>query len=272
VHVRGPLSRRDIGKHRLDLADAIIAIADRYAEDLLAAGIDPRRVHVVDDAVDTELFAPARADPDFIRRSLGFDGFRLVGLVGRIGPFKRVCEFLEIVAALPADIARSTRFVVVGDEESAAYGETVRQTVARLRLGTAVKFLGRYGSGMMPTVLSGLDVLVSLSGGSVMFEAMAMRKPVLSIRADGRHSRHTVHGETAFCVDTEAPRVAAEALARLLTDAALRDRLAEAGRALIDRQLASETMVAKVEAVYHSLVGRSGSVRARSTGGQARSG
>jgi glycosyltransferase involved in cell wall biosynthesis len=255
VHVRGPLSPRDIGKHRLLLADAIIAIADRYVDDLIAAGIDPKRVHLVDDAVDTELFSPARADPDFIRRSLALDGLTFVGLVGRIGPFKRVREFLEIAAALPADVARSTRFVIVGEVEDHAYAKALREMVARHGLGKAVKFVGRYASAMMPAVLSALDLLVTLSGGSIMFEAMAMRRPVLSIRADGRHSRHTIHGETAWCVDSEAPPVAAAALARLLADAGLRDRLGEAGRARVDRHLSTGAMVAKVEAIYRGLWG-----------------
>lgn len=58
VHVRGPLSPRDIKKHRLRLADCVICIAQRYVDDLIQAGIEPSRIVLIDDAVNLELFGP----------------------------------------------------------------------------------------------------------------------------------------------------------------------------------------------------------------------
>jgi glycosyltransferase involved in cell wall biosynthesis len=253
VHVRGPLAPRDIRKHRLHRADAIIAIAKRYAADLAAAGIDSRRVAVIDDAVDCGRFFPLQADCGNIRRDLVGEGSLLVGLVGRVSKFKRVLEFLEMVARLPPEAAASARFVVIGDWSEQDYERRIRNALLRLDLATKVRFLGRRPGEDMPSLLSSLDVLVTLSGGSVMFEAMACGTPVLSIRADGRHSEHTRHDETAWCVSSDDPSVAARALAHLLHDEALRRRLGAAGRRWAKQYLSVEIMAENTQALYERL-------------------
>jgi glycosyltransferase involved in cell wall biosynthesis len=113
-------------------------------------------------------------------------------------------------------------------------------------------------------MLSGLDLLVTLSGGSTMFEAMAMSTPVLSIRSDGRHSLHTRHGHTAWCVDGSDSEVAAEALAHLLDNNDLRQRLGHAAREWVVRNLSSATMVNRTERVYEMLAQRHAGDDARS--------
>jgi glycosyltransferase involved in cell wall biosynthesis len=253
VHVRGPLAPRDIVKHRLHRADAIIVIARRYVDDLAAAGIAPDRIVLIDDAVDLDMFSAAKYPP---RREGAFSGDPIVrvGLVGRISPEKRVREFLEIFAALPPDVRSSARFEIVGDGVDADYGRAVQADVKRLRLHRAVHFTGRTEIDNMPGQLAGLDIVVTLAGGSVMFEAMAMGTPVLSIRDDGRHSDHTRHNETAWCVSTNRPEPAVEALSLLIGDAQLRARLGAAGRAWIGTYLSVSRMVAMTEDLYDRLL------------------
>jgi glycosyltransferase involved in cell wall biosynthesis len=253
VHVRGPLSPRDIAKHRLNLADSVIAIAQRYVDDLIHAGIERSRIVLIDDAVNLELFAPTQADPNYVRRNFGIEGSLLVGFVGRLSAFKRVCEFLDIIRKLPPDLTDSVHFVVVGEWDNAEYRRQVEKAVVQLQLELRVHFIGRCPSRLMPNILSSLDLLLTLSGGSTMFEAMAMRKPVLSIRSDGRHSQHTRHRQTAWCVDGDNVSVAAEALARVLQDEPLRHKLGDAGRDWVIHNLSSSAMVAKVEKLYQGL-------------------
>jgi glycosyltransferase involved in cell wall biosynthesis len=250
VHIRGPLSAKDIEKHKLGAADALIAIAQRYVDDLVAAGIDATRIALIDDAVDLAMFSSAPADAGLLGRQLGIVRGPIVGLVGRITPFKRICEFLEIAARLAKDGASAPCFVVMGDWEERDYRREVERTLTRLALQERVHFLGRCAQQAMPSMLAGLDVLVTLSGGSVMFEAMAMGKPVLSLRADGRHSCHTIHDRTAWCIDSEEASAGAAALARLLDDDALRRRLGEAARAWVQQRLTTESMVDKVQTLY----------------------
>lgn len=253
VHVRGPLSPRDVRKHRLALADMVIAIAQRYVDDLVQCGIDPGRIALIDDAVDLSLFAPSRADPSHIRRNFGIEAPLLVGVVGRMSAFKQISEFLRAFQRLPADVAASTRVVIAGEWDNDAYRREVMAEVAKLGLADRVHVIGRCPSDLMPQLLSSLDLLATLSGGSIMFEAMAMGRPVVSIRSDGRHSVHTRHGHNAWCVDSSDPDIAAQALGHLLAHAGLRASLGQAARQWVEQNLSSTVMIAKVRALYEDL-------------------
>ena len=240
VHIRGPLSPRDIKKHRLSNADALIAIAQRYVDDLVQSGIEPGRITLIDDGVNLELFGPPRADPSYLARNFGLHAHLLVGIVGRLSAFKRIHDFLNIVSRLPPEFYQSVMFVIAGGWESAEYRHQIDEAVRRLGITSRVRFIGRFPDADAPKLLSSLDLLVTLSGGSVMFEAMAMRKPVLSIRADGRHSEHTRHGLTAWCVDGDSADAAASELACLLRNEALLNKLGQDGRLWVERHLSSQ--------------------------------
>lgn len=253
VHIRGPLSPRDIKKHRLGDADAVISIAQRYVDDLVQSGIEPNRVALIDDGVNLELFDPLQADPGYLARNFGLRGQVLVGVVGRLSAFKRIHDFLHIVSRLPPEFKQTAVFVIVGEWESAEYRHQIEEDVRRLGLESRIRFIGRCSDNLVPKLLSSLDLLVTLSGGSVMFEAMAMCKPVLSMRGDGRHSEHTRHGQTAWCIDGDNADDAAAGLAHLLRNEALRNRLGQAARVWIERHLSSRTMVDKVTTLYDRL-------------------
>ncbi len=252
IHVRGPLSIRDIQKHRLTLADSVIAIAQRYADDLLAGGVGHRRITLIDDAVDLTLFDPAIATPAPLGDRSVADG-PVIGFAGRIVRSKLVCEFLEIVALLPAYARARPIVVIAGEWDDPAYGWEVRAGVSRLGLERTIRFVGRRPSCEMPAFLAGIDMLVTLSGGSIMFEAMAMAKTVLSIRADGRHSLHTRHSETAWCVNTTDRSICAQELGRLVDDDELRRRLGTAARTWVARKLSVDAMVMKTADLYDHL-------------------
>ena len=255
VHVRGPVSARDVEKYRLAQANAVVAIAQRYVDDLVAAGVAPERIRLIDDAVDASFFDPAVWGSFGAATARTADAAPVIGFVGRITPDKLVRELLDIVAKLPAYTRLRPRVLIAGEWSDQAYGRLVRATVARLGLESQVEFTGRLSSRKMPHLLASIDLLVTMSGGSVMFEAMAMAKPVVSVRTDGRHSLHTRHGETAWCVDTIDAAACAQALARLLEDAPLRQRLGEAARARVVAQLSIGDMMAKTAALYDELAG-----------------
>ncbi len=253
VHVRGPVSVRDVEKYRLAQANAVVAVAQRYLDDLVAAGVAPERIRLIDDAVDASFFDPAAWGSFGAATARAPDAAPVIGFVGRITPDKLVRELLDIVAKLPAYTRLQPRVLIAGEWSDQGYGRLVGATVARLGLERQVEFAGRLPSRKIPQLLASIDLLVTLSGGSVMFEAMAMAKPVLSVRADGRHSLHTRHGETAWCVDTIDASACARELARLLEDPPLRHRLGDAARAWVVAHLSIGDVTAKTAALYDEL-------------------
>ena len=129
----------------------------------------------------------------------------------------------------------------------------MQEAVQRLGLQGRVVFTGHCQD--MPRAMASLDLLVTMSGGSVMFEAMACAKPVLSVRVDGRHSLHTRHYQTAWCVTTDRPEPVTEALDRLIGEDSLRERLGRAARAWTEQHLSPAALVARTQAVYGRLLG-----------------
>jgi starch synthase len=86
-------------------ADAVIAVSSAMRDDVLASytDIDPARVHVVHNGIDTTGWAPAY-DPDRVRE-LGVDPFRpSVVFVGRITRQKGLPLFLRACAELAPEV------------------------------------------------------------------------------------------------------------------------------------------------------------------------
>ncbi len=254
LHVRGPISARDVRKHGMARADAVIAIAQRYHQDLASAGLAPDRLELIDDAVDLERFRPGLGGRDFRRELSGVNGKVLVGLVGRVNPFKRVIEFLEAISPLARSLGDRATYLVIGQPGRKPYYRSVLEAAGRLGLDSHVAFVGHREN--MPETVAALDVFVTMSGGSAMFEAMACGKPVLSARADGRHSVHTRHDETAWCVTTDRPEPVTAALKRLIEDADLRERLGRTGREWVAQHLSIGAMTDRTQALYDRLLER----------------
>ncbi|HMD53399.1 MAG TPA: glycosyltransferase, partial [Phycisphaerae bacterium] len=164
IHVRGPLSSRDVAKHGIARATAMIAIAQRYCDDLAAAGIPSEHMTLIDDAVDVDLFFPLAKENDSVhlfREKFGVDSRLAVGMAGRIDRFKRVVEFLELIAALPPGMRAKAHFFIVGEQCDSNrrarndYVQVVRNKLEQLGLKQSVIFTGR--SDDMPVVLNALD-------------------------------------------------------------------------------------------------------------------
>lgn len=265
LHVRGPMSAEEFAKHGVARASAVIAIGQRYQNDLLLAGVSPERLEVIEDAVDLGQFRPAPAGDgaqDALRKRFGVQGRLLVGLVGRVEPFKRVLEFLHVIAPFVArGPAARASYLIVGEPGRESYYQAVQQAVRQLALERHVVFTGRCDD--MPAILRGLDILVTMSGGSVMFEAMACAKTVLSVRAHDRPSIHARHDKTAWCVTTDRPEPATAALERLVDDATLRQRLGQAAQTWAQEHLSVAAMVDKTQALYARLTGSQAGSRLR---------
>lgn len=178
LHVRTPISPSDVRKHRCNRATLIVAISRRVKRNLICAGVPPDKIALIEDAVDLGVFNQRKVGVNVLRRDFSPVGEITVGIAGRIEPSKRQLVFLEAAAQIVRGLPRSVTFFVIGEVRSPAYFEELKRFAAEKRLDGNIFFAGRQDD--MPQVLSSLDILVSLSGGSVMFEAMSCGKAVIS--------------------------------------------------------------------------------------------
>ena len=180
----------------------------------------------------------------------------VVGIVGRLMPWKGQHLFLEALAALRARRRDVHGLVVGGDAHGLApgYEQKLRRQAAELGLGEAVTFTGQVPSA--GPYLGLMDVLVSASGrepfGIAIVEAMAAGVPVVAVDAAG--PREIVEdGRSGVLAATDAPADLAAAVQPLLEDAELHERLAAGARERYAEAFSPERRARELEDVLLEL-------------------
>jgi len=243
----------------IEAADAVIAVSEGMRADVLAAypKVQPDRVHVVHNGIDTDLFAP-RPDDGFVRE-LGLDpGQPLVIFVGRITRQKGLPHLLRAAAELPA----SAQLVLC------ASAPDTPQIAAEVQ--TAIEWLSRSRSGVLwlreplprPQLiglLASATVFVCPSVyeplGIVNLEAMACGTAVVAT-AVGGIPEVVGDGETGLLVpyDADAPEALdhglAEAITRLVDDVALAAEMGRRGRERVVAEFGWPEIARRTVALY----------------------
>lgn len=141
--------------------DAIVAVGDRVAHDLATAptrwAVDPTKVHVIRNGIDTATFHP---DPDAgrrVRAELGWGAdLQVVVSASRLHQQKGLSHGLRAFAHLAAE-RTDLRYLVVGDGPELA---ALRREAASLRIDRHVHFAGMVGRAAMPAYLNAADVML----------------------------------------------------------------------------------------------------------------
>jgi glycosyltransferase involved in cell wall biosynthesis len=227
------------------LASAVIVNSKVTGEAFIAAGGDPGLVRVVHNGIDAAAFDPqGRSQRAAQRRALGLaeDAF-VVGVFSRISPWKGQHVLLEALKRLP-----HVQAIVVG---GALFGETdyLRELERRARepaLAGRVHFLGFRED--VAALMQAVDVVAHTSTspepfGRVVVEGMLARRPVIATATGGvvEIVEHRVDGLLVMPGD---PAALAEAISAVAGDAALRARLATAGREKAAHDFSLARMVA----------------------------
>lgn len=238
-HLRDILSPAHFSRSNIRLAVAltrlararVVANSEATALAFVTAGGNPRRVVTIPNGIDPQPWEEAGPDgqPDRARRELGLGTGPVVGLFGRLAPWKGQHVLLEALEHLPV-----VQALVVG---GATFGEEVyrRELLAKADapgLAGRVRFAGFRAD--VPALMRACDVVVHASTapepfGRVIVEAMLVGRPVVASDAGGP-AEIIEHGCSGLLVRPGDPMELARALARVLGEPALARRLADAGR------------------------------------------
>lgn len=245
-HVRNLLTPTQVRKYRFDRMDSIIAISEQSSVPLIQTGIDAQKIDVVRNCVDLSAFQPT-SEPTHSTEYV-------VGIVGRIEPFKRQKAFVEIVAKVVAQY-KEIKFYIIGSAletpEHRIYEREVLQLIAKYGLQECVHFTGHRTD--MPKAMQELDLLVTLSAGSVIAEAMAAGKPVIGTPI-GSTAEMIIHGETGYVVPLDPLEGIADKIVGLAKDPNRSVRMGQQGRIYAEEAFGVETHVQKVQDVYEKLL------------------
>lgn len=210
-----------------------------------AGWVDARRVTVIYNGIDTDLYTPPGDRPARPRC--------LIGCVARLVKEKRL-DILLKAARLLVDRRLDVGVRLIGDGPLAA---ALAEQARTLGLADRVEFLGARKD--VPALLHDLDVftLTSSTEGVPLtaLEAMASALPVVATSVGGV-PEVVRHDATGFLVPTDSPEAVADALGRLATDAGLRRRMGEEGRRVAIEQFDLRVMARRHEELYHRLLER----------------
>jgi glycosyltransferase involved in cell wall biosynthesis len=256
LHVRAPIERRMADKYHCARATAVVAISRRVELRLAQnAGIPQHKIVLIHDAVDPDLFQPrdVRTNGGVLRQQYDVGDAVLVGVVGRVEKAKEQLGFVQVAG----EVLKKTRkaaFFIVGKIKDPSYHARIMKQIRTAGLSDHVHFIGHRED--IPEVMAGLDVLVSLSGGSVRYEAMMCGIPVIcawSRRPE--ESRCIRHNDTGFLVPDRSIEAVSQVLLDVIADDDLRQRVGRSARTWAQTHLTHSVLVSQTQDLYDRLLG-----------------
>jgi glycosyltransferase involved in cell wall biosynthesis len=172
--------------------------------------------------------------------------------VGRLRYYKGLDD---LIRALP-QISRA-KYVIVG--EGPMYDEW-HQLARSIGVADRVLFVGEVSDAELPYYYAACDLFVLPANaraeafGTVIVEALAAGKPVVSTEVGTGTSWVNVHGQTGLVVPPHDPPALADAINRLLLDDQLRQQLGRAAQARAFEEFTVERMIDRVYAEYERLL------------------
>jgi glycogen synthase len=259
-----------VEKTALELADAVIAVSKSTADDVRRLfSVDPSRLKVIANGIDTEEYKPVRRPEVLARYGVDYHG-PYVLFVGRMTRQKG----LRYLLAAAEQIAPDMQIVLcAGESDTPALQAELEATVAELKSR-------RPGIVWIPEMVDRPSAIALYSHATVFccpsiyepfgiinLEAMACGTPVVGANVGGI-PEVVVDGETGFIVDahlspdpphdpSDGPAFSAglaEAINRLAADPELARRMGDAGRKRVVDVFSWQSIAKQTLELYKTLV------------------
>jgi sugar transferase (PEP-CTERM/EpsH1 system associated) len=217
--------------------DGIVAVSELERQ-WVQAHAPGAAVQVLPNGVNLAHFTPV--DPPTCNRTIAFTG--LMNYPPNVDAVVWFCdEVLPLIHRTHPDV----RFSIIGDKPPLQ--------VRELAVRRGVTVTGRV-TDVRPQISDCLAVVVPVRSGAgtrlKILEAMAMKRPVVST-ALGAEGLDVVHGKHILLGDT--PAALASHIVGLIETPALCDRIASAGRELVQTKYEWGSCLARLDDLYHSL-------------------
>jgi len=210
--------------------DRVIVISRAVGKHMTATGVKRRKLTVVHNGIDSERFDSRKPfDSVEFRKMIGFteDDF-IILIAGRLIPRKGQDTFIKSVEVL-ADKYPNVRAIILGapyDYGTQEYMDSLVDLTETLGIQDKVLFAG-WQPKIDQYILSA-DVVISASWaepfGLTIIEAMALGRPVIATNQGGE-SEIISDGRTGFLVPPKDEKKLAIAIANLIQDEALRQKM-----------------------------------------------
>ncbi len=233
---------KSVGLKYGERVNKFIAISNAVREAMVARGIGSERIEVIHSGV--ALPTPDVTARDW-RSELGWPADSVIaGLIGAMTAEKGIDSLEAIGAALPPDIRRKTRFLLLGGS---------RRGSAQIG-GVESHFAGFVEA--IEEATAGIDLLMHPSRseglGTSVIDAMTLGIPPVAFNVGGL-PEIVENNSSGFLVPAGDTRAFADAAHRLIEDVPLRRKLGDAARAR-SRQFGADHMTEQTESVYQGVI------------------
>jgi N-acetyl-alpha-D-glucosaminyl L-malate synthase BshA len=235
----------------IEQSDGVTAVSESLKGDTQRQLGIARDIRVIPNFLDCTVHR--RSKMLDLRRRFARDDERIAIHVSNFRPVKRVRAVIDVFSRICREVP--AHLLMVGDGPD--LGEAMQRARA-LEIAGRVHFLGEQDT--VQALLSVSDVFLLPSAqesfGLAALEAMACEVPVVASRVGGL-PEVIEHGETGFLHEPGDLDGMAASSVRILTDAALKQHVAERARQTVHRQFCDSVIVPVYEAYYREILGQS---------------
>ncbi|MBD3295858.1 MAG: glycosyltransferase [Candidatus Omnitrophica bacterium] len=214
-----------------------------------------RKLRVIYNGVDTDMFRPDMKLREMSRQVSGFTGDRrLLGTAGMIVPNKRFNVLVDAFARIKDEMG-DLAVLIAGEEKDPEFSARLRKKAGRYGVSDRIFFLGRYSD--MPAFFSSLDLFVLPSAregfSRVLLEAMSCGLPVIATDVPGNNEA-VQDGLTGILVPPDDPDSLALAVRDMLADKKKMLRMGEAAREDAKKRFSIQKHTRQVRELYEELL------------------
>jgi glycosyltransferase involved in cell wall biosynthesis len=254
-------------------ATHIVTVGEGYKRRIVAKGVDPNRITIVTNGVDTELFCPRSADEN-VRKRHNLDHHFVCAYVGTLGMACGMNVAVRAGRILKERGHTGIRLMLIGE---GAMRHELESDAQRYNLDNVI-FTGKLPRNFIPSYLASVDAcLVHLKRTdlfksvlpSKMFEAAAMERPIV-LGVEGDAAEFLQDASAGVCIEPENAEELVAAVVKLSRDNDLRARYGRSGREYVKRYFDRDALASSYLQLIHLLLARQSVEHAAESVGQAR--
>lgn len=233
----------------------IVALSPDMRDGVVAAGVSPKRVSVIPNSADLELFRGNEAEGLKFRDGLNLS--REIALVLYAGTFGAVngVSYLAHMAHAAKELMLPLHFLAVGDGAERTHVEILAKELGVL--GAYMTLLPPVAKREVPAILAAADISCSLvvdnkalwaNSANKFFDSLASGTPI-AINYGGWQAGLLSKTGAGLVLPADDPQRGAAMLAELVADPDRLQQMGRAARALAEREFDRDKLAAQLEQV-----------------------
>lgn len=238
-------------------ADHVFTICEGLRADIARRGIDPAKVTVIPNAVDTETFQASQPADRSLKQALALDGKVVLGFIGSFYAYEGLDLLIDSLPAILEGNPEVALLLVGGGPEESR----LREQVSRLKLDAHVVFAGRVPHKEVNRYYDLIDVLAYPRHSMRLTELVTPLKPLeamaqqkLFVASDvGGHRELVDHMKTGILFEADNKNALAHAVLDLLARPEIWPTLKTNGRTFVETVRNWRNSVANYKPVFERI-------------------